>query len=285
MPLASYTQTADDIGPTTKLGIYGSTNPNPFHQYIEWNVVYNNHMAGCGAGGSTDGNGIILDTLDNSNTGVNYPNRSLVAFNVVYNNGGAGLIEDLTSNATFANNTCYNNDLDTDNSATVKGCIYVNRYGDTYWPGNNVLVNNLAYQYVVGPGGGPVVIGGTGGETATDAFYNGGSCGLTVDGVADCGGNNITYLPGGAVPENPNYNLNPTWSCTANKCMTNPLWIGVGGTAGNTGSSGSMSTPPAGTNFGLQSASSAIGYGQTRPYLPAQSVDAGACYHTLTSCP
>jgi len=71
-----------------------------------------------------------------------------------------------------------------------------------------------------------------------------------------------------------------TYSSTANRKTTNPLWVNIGDT-----SSGPESTPPSGANFALQSGSPAIGYGLTENYLPAQSVDAGACYHTLTTCP
>jgi hypothetical protein len=290
LPVAGYTQTADDIGPTPELGIYSGASPNPFHQYIEWNVVYNNHMAGCGTGNSTDGNGIILDSNDqlcNGSTGVNYPDRFLVAFNVVYNNGGGGLHAPCSSLYTWANNTVFNNYLDPQDNGTARGSIDMAGVGQN--PGNAVMVNNIAYA-IIGASGEcsnsnplacntPVLIGGAN----NDGYYNGGtSCGFTIDGVTDCGGNNITYLNGftGAPPENPIYNANPAWSCTGNKCMTNPLWVNAGST-----SAGTMSTPPTGANFALQSGSPAIGYGQTRPYLPAQSADAGACYHTLTSCP
>jgi hypothetical protein len=206
-----------------------------------------------------------------------------VAFNIVYNNGGSCIIGVGTSNYTIANNSMFNCYLDTDNTGTARG---TNRddYSD-----HVVLVNNISYA-IIGSGvlstNSPFLIGGTPSGTY---YYNGGTgCGFVVDGVTDCGGRNIDYgrgYSGSLGGENPIYGTNPAWSCTANKCMSDPLWTNVGSTAGNTGSSGSMSVPPTGTNFALQSSSPAIGYGQTRPYLPAQSVDAGACYHTLTSCP
>ena len=71
-----------------------------------------------------------------------------------------------------------------------------------------------------------------------------------------------------------------TYSCAANLCATDPGWIDVG-----TVSTGSEKHKPKGANFALQPSSPAIGYGLSEPWLPAQSIDAGACTHTLTACP
>ena len=281
-PLTGYTQTADDIGPTPKLGIYGSTNPNPFHQFIEFNVVYNNRV-NCASGAATDGNGIILDTNDKSGGHtIQYPYRFLVAFNISYNNGGGNIHEIASSNYTIANNTSFNGYLDPSDTGIARGSIDLNA---GFTQNGSELVNNISWAI---PGASPLNFNSSylvgGGNNS--GFYNGGtSCGLTVDGVATCGGNNISYTVGASSSDVAVYNTNPAWSCTGNKCMTDPLWVNVGNTGGNTGSAGTMSTPPAGTNFALQSGSPAIGYGVTRPYLSPQSVDAGACYHTLTSCP
>jgi hypothetical protein len=273
-PLASYTETADDLGPTPKLGIYGSytsSNPNPFHQYILWNVVYNNHVVGCSD--ATDGNGIIIDTgddLDLWGVGVNYPHRTLIAFNIVYNNGGSGIINTSSSWLTVANNTCYNNNLVQTNEF---GCI-VGNWATNESEQSDVYLNNIAVVPQT-TGQSPFVIGTSTGQFAQ---FNGGSCGWSIG----CGGNNISWLQGGSAPENPTYPGNPGWSCTTNKCMTLPGWVNVGNS-----SIGNANTQPLGTNFAPQSNSPAIGYAVSPipSYLPAQASDAGACYHALTSCP
>jgi hypothetical protein len=61
---------------------------------------------------------------------------------------------------------------------------------------------------------------------------------------------------------------------------TSPGWVNVG-----TSSVGTDSTQPVGTNFALSPGSKAIGAGLTEPYLPASSVDIGACASALTTCP
>ena len=52
-----------------------------------------------------------------------YTNGGLVAFNVIYNNGGAGVHDQNSEYVTIANNSCYNNYLDTNNNATARSCI------------------------------------------------------------------------------------------------------------------------------------------------------------------
>jgi hypothetical protein len=108
---------------------------------------------------------------------------------------------------------------------------------------------------------------------------------------ADIYSNNITQLQGGhnscwanfgqdsPTGKNPMFNSD-TYSCTANQCATNPAWTNVG-----ISSTGTETKQPVGTNFALEADSPAIGYGLAEPWLPAQSVDAGACYHTVATCP
>jgi hypothetical protein len=71
-----------------------------------------------------------------------------------------------------------------------------------------------------------------------------------------------------------------SYSCSANKCGTSPKWVGVGSTW-----TGSETSPPVPANFALQPGSPAIGYGLKKSYLPASSVDAGACFERLNHLP
>ena len=98
--------------------------------------------------------------------------------------------------------------------------------------------------------------------------------------LSDTWFNNITDMIGTGCNGEVKVNNGDTYSETANKESTAPLWVNVG-----TSSVGTELTPPVGANFALESGSPAIGYGLTKPYLPPQSVDAGACSSSLTTCP
>jgi hypothetical protein len=284
----SYVATADD-----------KTNPNPligsfvvgsswFHNVYEWNVVFNNYLMPCTNGDhDTDGNNIILDTFGTGNgNSVAYPDQTLIAFNVTYNAGGGGIHIFYSEYATVANNTSYNNGLDPYEYGTSGGAAAIDS-SDSY---GNTFINNIAVGIPnAPPAGGCAFPPGTvpGAPSFNDAITAGGLVGQ----AADTFSNNVTQLQGGnnscwgsfgddsPTGEDPAFTPD-TYSATSNKKATNPLWVSVGGT-----SIGTESTPPVGTNFALQSTSPAIGYGLTETYLPATSVDAGACYHTLASCP
>jgi hypothetical protein len=121
-----------------------------FHIVVSYNISHDNmetYSCGGSAGCHTDGEGIIIDTTNQSaGTNTPYPNQILVLGNLVYNNGGRGVqVGPNSSNTTVANNTAYNDNLDTNDSATWRGEIA------NATSSNNVFVNNIGYA-VVGTG-------------------------------------------------------------------------------------------------------------------------------------
>lgn len=311
--------------------------------------------------GSTDGNGIIADTWNWScGTGgassgsctsgaTPYVNGGLIAFNVVYNNGGGGVHLTSSEYVTAANNSCYNNNLDPNNVGVGRPCI------DTLNSWGNTLINNIAIAIggqlpipnsttAVGPDGPPTtqtttlsggsinssvtsitlasaanMPGGTAGYGRNSSYalpggnmiqidsevmlvtagwtttmltvtrgYLGTTAashtnGATITWVPDYWSNNITLGLSGANDVNGPYS-GSVYSSTQNKEATSPSWTNVGNS-----STGTISTQPVGTNFALGGSSPAIGYGQTstngQTFLSSQSTDAGACYHSLVTCP
>jgi hypothetical protein len=256
--LSGYTPTADDTNNPTM----GLTGPNfPFKNAALWNVTVNNSTTNCGV---SDGNGIIWDSLANQDVtgGVDYPNRSLSAFNVIYNNGGSGTQTFFASHVTVANNSTFNNygNLNITDFERVEL--------DASHGKDNLFINNIAVSKRQS-------------NLAFIAGWSGGSC--ASPNVCGTFSNNLSLCNGNTGNNcTPMFQSNPLFSCSTNKCDTNPLYVNVGNT-----SIGSDTTLPSGENFALQAASPAIGYAQSQPYLQGgkSPLDAGACDHTLTTCP
>jgi parallel beta-helix repeat protein len=352
MPISSYTLTADDQNNS----VTGNTG-TLFRNFIMFNHIYNNRLVGCTVGEAQDGSAIILDTWNwncdsTCTTGASpYTGGALLAFNVAYNNGGAGFALHNSEYATVANNSCYNNYLDTNNTARARGCIdTLNSYGDTvinnaiyaicgsgvlaynsgmgaYGPFSGPITTTLSggisagatsvtlasTSFVPGgeglfltagsgyqlPGGNMIqidsevmlVTAGWGTTTLTvQRGYNGTTAAshansATVTWSPEYFSNNISFSSGTCSKSDVDLGANGDfYSSAQNKEATDSKWVNVGNT-----SAGSMSTPPNRNNFALQSTSPAIGYGLTsllgQTFLPSQSVDGGACYHTLGTCP
>jgi hypothetical protein len=216
---------------------------------------------------------------------VDYPNSTLVAFNVVYNSGGGGVHVFSSTHVTVANNSvCFNNSDPTQMAYARPGIdINCGSGKSGFGAGTNLFVNNIAYALPEGqacPGPNNTYPG-------SQVPFNVGGDGTNVDGIYNAPGKNISYsvgtpcnatgTSGNGVFQSP---PNDAWSCTANQCKTDPGWVDVG-----TASQGSESMAPSGINFALKAGSPAIGAGATESYLPASSVDVGACAHTLTTCP
>jgi hypothetical protein len=282
-PVANYKPTKDDANAdgNAALDLIGVQGPAfPFHNLVAFNTVYTNRNS-CSAG-DTDGNGIIMDTFTtlNGNT-LDYTAPTLVAFNVSYNNGGGGVHIFASDNVTAANNSVYNNYLDPHNSGAARAGIDTNdSFGDT-------IVNNLVVGIPLAPGAGGCAFNAEPYAQFNSAMLGGGVSGQAPDSFA----NNITALQGGEdscwgafgedapTGENPMFNQD-AYSCSANDCATDPGWIDVGARG-----TGSEKKQPRGANFALSASSPAIGYGLPEGWLSDQSVDAGACYHTLAACP
>ena len=282
--IPNYAPTADDeTNPDPQFGPTWKTGQSFFHVVAEWNLIYNNALTKCGTAANptdTDGNGLIFDTnIQYSVNGMlqgnsqNYLSPSLVAFNTVYNNGGGGLHFYLSANSTVANNSCFNNYLDPANSGSGRPCIDdQSGYGYTF-------INNIAVAIPTAHGATcfPVTPPYTG--------YNFAMLGAPSQAASDVFSNNITHVIGTTCngSENSTYdgdvfNCTPA-SANANQCATDPSWVAAGNT-----SAGTESTPPKAVNFALKSGSPAIGKGLREPYLPATSVDVGACSSTFANC-
>src|SRR5262249_11811550 len=148
----------------------------------------------------TDGNGIIIDTFSNAgSTNVDYPYQTLVAFNVTHHNGGGGVHIFLSSHVTVANNSAYDNQLDPYNQGTYRPKIGANNDPLTSLAGpDNVFINNIAFAVV-----------GSGYLAYNSAFSVGGT------------GHDGSFQNNIALGDVVMYNGN-VFSCTANKCATDP---------------------------------------------------------------
>jgi serralysin len=163
----------------------------PWHIIIAGNISRDNgETYACTTPGChTDGNGIIVDKTLNVDRqgGVAYTGGVLVAGNLVYGNGGAGIQVYLSQRVTVANNTVYDNHLDTQNGGTWRGELSNINSDQVAWinniacavPGAGILANNSAIL-----------------EAATDPYDN---AAVTWTHNLTCGGGVKVDGVGGAV--------------------------------------------------------------------------------------
>lgn len=183
--------------------ITGDTTTTGYRTIVKNNISYDN-ITRPNAGPHTDGNGIILDdfqsTQSSGHPNYNYP--TLVEGNIVYNNGGKGIAVHWTDNVMVRNNTSYHNNQDDENSGTWRG-EFSNQDGK-----NNVWVNNIA---VADPtvNGNNTAIGFYGSGNAGTKWYNN----ITFNGTS---GQASTKLEGGN---------NTILASDGNKLGVNPQFV------------------------------------------------------------
>lgn len=116
----------------------------PYHYLIQRNEVFNNRTevpfyTGSACKGYTDGNGIIIDDANNSQTNKEvFTGNFLLENNVIYENGGSGISIFQSNQVTVRNNTMYKNAQLTPDS-NKRGEIIVMQSHDIS------IVNNILY--------------------------------------------------------------------------------------------------------------------------------------------
>jgi Right handed beta helix region len=135
----------------------------PYKNYIVGNFVYNNY---CNlpfrylrpVPAITDGNGIIVDTSSHVTRMPNMPpypayqGRTYIANNIVFANGGKGIVANASSHIDVANNTIYNDENSNSRYVNV-GEITANRLSQDVHFYNNIVVN-LNGKNIYGANGG-----------------------------------------------------------------------------------------------------------------------------------
>lgn len=116
-----------------------------FHYIIRRNIALYNEEINIAWASHYDGCGIELDTFNGKGGNNPYLQQTLVANNLCFGNGGAGIETggDGGSYVTLRNNTCFDNVLDNQNSSTARAEIAIAGSLSCH---NNVVVNNIAYS-------------------------------------------------------------------------------------------------------------------------------------------
>jgi parallel beta-helix repeat protein len=117
--------------------VSGDTTTPGYRTIIRDNITHDNVTQ---SGAHTDGNGIIIDDFQSTQTDgyPNYTYPTLVENNIAYGNGGKGIQVTWSDYVTVSNNTAYHNNVDLQNDGTWRGEI------SNAQSSNNTFINNIA---------------------------------------------------------------------------------------------------------------------------------------------
>jgi len=120
--------------------ITGDTATQGFRTIVRNNVSHDNVESVKIGGEHTDGNGIIIDDFQSTQTSgfPNYTYPTLVENNLVYQNGGKGIQVTWSDNVMVRNNTAWHNNLDNLNHGTWRAEL------SNQQSSNNTWINNIA---------------------------------------------------------------------------------------------------------------------------------------------
>ncbi|MEH1906383.1 choice-of-anchor D domain-containing protein [Nostoc sp.] len=123
-------------GITTLYATNSDNNTTDYKIIYRDNIVFDNQslVPWKQAGQITEGHGLMLDTINQSKDGTPYLGKTLVANNIVYNNGNSGINAFQAKNVDIINNTVYQNSLNIANTGEIK----VN-YSDNVRVDNNIM--------------------------------------------------------------------------------------------------------------------------------------------------
>ncbi|MEH1950629.1 MAG: choice-of-anchor D domain-containing protein [Nostoc sp.] len=127
-------------------------NTTDYRMIFRDNIVYDNQSLvpwkGGGTGKITEGHGIMLDTTNVSKDNVAYTGKALIANNITYNNGGAGINVFEATNVDVINNTAYKNGRVLADSGEI-GVTYsenVRVYNNILYASDNQNANTIKYD-------------------------------------------------------------------------------------------------------------------------------------------
>jgi parallel beta-helix repeat protein len=120
--------------------ITGDTTTEGFRTIVRNNISHDNVEGPAIGGEHTDGNGIIIDDFQSTQTAGfgNYAFPTLVENNLVYGNGGKGIQVTWSDNVTVRNNTAWHNNVDNLNTGTWRAEL------SNAQSSHNTWVNNIA---------------------------------------------------------------------------------------------------------------------------------------------